>query len=36
MTLENSTTEDLIDLDNLLHNDSYTYDEWYDAIKDID
>ena len=36
MTLENSSIQDLIDLDNLLNNDSYTYEDWFDAIDDDD
>ena len=32
MTLENSSIQDLINLDNLLNNDIYTYEEWFDAV----
>ena len=33
-SLENSSIQDLIDLDNLLNNDNYTYDEWFEAMND--
>ena len=33
-SLENSSIQDLIDLDNLLNNDNYTYEDWFDAIDD--
>ena len=35
-SLENSSIQDLIDLDNLLNNDNYTYDEWFEAMNDDD
>ena len=34
--LENSSTQELIDLDNLLYNDFNTYQDWFDAFKDED
>ena len=33
-TLENSSTQELIDLDNLLYNDFNTYEDWLDVFKD--
>ena len=34
--LENSSTQRLIDLDNLLYNDFNTDQDWFDAFKDED
>ena len=34
--LENSSTQELIDLENLLYNDFNTYQDWFDAFKDED
>ena len=35
-SFENSSTQELIDLDNLLYNDFNTYQDWFDAFKDED
>ena len=36
MTLENSSIQELIDLNNLLLGDNDTYEDWYEAFKDND
>ena len=32
MTLEQTSTQDLIDLDNLLNDVDYTFEEWLDGF----
>ena len=33
MTLEQTSTQELVNLDNLFHNENNTYDEWIEAFK---
>ena len=36
MSLENTSTQELIELENLFYGDDATYEEWFDAFKDED